>query len=171
MIRDGLLGMENVRWIIMKNYLYLMIVAVLLAGCNVKEGEAVAAGESKVEWFTDFDAAQKVAAKGGRPILIDFSGSDWCGWCIRLDKEIFSKPEFKKYADENLVLFLADFPNRKKQSDKVKKQNQKLSEKYRVKGFPTVILIDSKGKLIARTGYRAGGAEEYVKHLKKLLKK
>jgi protein disulfide-isomerase len=158
--------------IIMKNYLYLMIVAVLLVGgMESFLGEAVAAEESKVEWLTDFNAAKKSAAKEKRPILIDFSGSDWCVWCIRLDKEVFSKPEFKKYADENLVLFLADFPSRKKQSDKVKKQNKKLSEKYGVKGFPTLILIDSKGKLIARTGYRKGGSEKYVEHLKELLKK
>ena len=97
-------------------------------------------------------------------------GSDWCGWCIKLDKEVFSKEEFKKYASENVVLFLADFPSRKKQAPEVKKQNEALSRGYGVKGFPTVLLLSAEGKVLARTGYRKGGAGAYVKHLKGLVK-
>ena len=122
-------------------------------------------------WLTDFEAARKEAAKRNVPILADFSGSDWCGWCIRLDREVFSKPAFKKFAKEKLVLFLADFPSRKEQPPALKAQNEKLATRYKIEGFPTVLLLDATGKELARTGYQAGGAEAYVKHLAKLIPK
>ncbi len=127
----------------------------------------VFAGEG---WPTDFEAAKKEAAEKGLPILADFSGSDWCGWCIRLDNEVFSQPEFKAYAKENVVLFLADFPNSTPQSAEIKTQNEKLSTKYGVRGFPTVLLLNADGSVINKTGYQAGGAAAYVEHIKELLK-
>ena len=121
-------------------------------------------------WLTDFEEAKKQAGEKNLPILADFSGSDWCGWCIKLDKEVFSKEEFKAYAKDNLVLFLADFPNRTKLPDDVKAQNEKLSKEYGIRGFPTVLLLDADGKVLERTGYQRGGPEAYVEHIKKLLK-
>jgi protein disulfide-isomerase len=120
-------------------------------------------------WGTDFAKAKALSAKNNLPILIDFTGSDWCGWCIKLDKEVFSKKEFKAYAAKNLNLFMADFPNSKKQSAAEKKQNKELAEKYGIKGYPTILLVDKKGTELARTGYKAGGPEAYVKHLQDLL--
>ncbi len=121
-------------------------------------------------WLTDFEAAKKLAAEKGLPILADFSGSDWCGWCVRLDKEVFSQPEFKAYANDNLVLFLADFPNRTPQSDELKAQNEMLYRQYGIRGFPTVLLLNADGSVINKTGYQAGGAAAYVEHIKELLK-
>lgn len=120
-------------------------------------------------WLDDFEAAKKLAAEKGVPILVNFSGSDWCGWCIRLDREVFGEAEFKKYAAENLVLFIADFPRRKELPEKVAKQNRELAEKIGIMGFPTVLLMDAEGKEIARTGYQPGGPAAYVTHLKELL--
>ena len=122
-------------------------------------------------WPSDFEKAKKEAAERKVPILVDFSGSDWCGWCIKLDKEVFSKAEFKEYAKENFVLFMADFPRKTELPEEIAKQNKKLASQYEVKGFPTVLILDAKGKVLARTGYKAGGPEAYVKHLKELLKK
>jgi len=122
------------------------------------------------DWLTDFESARREAAARNVPILADFSGSDWCGWCIRLDKEVFSQPEFKAYAEKNLVLFLADFPSRKPQSDAVKQQNRELAERYGIRGYPTILLLDSAGNVLKRTGYQSGGAGAYVEHLKSLLK-
>lgn len=147
----------------MKN---VKLVALIAAALSLSA--AAMAGEG---WITDFEAAKKEAAEKKRPILVDFSGSDWCGWCIKLDSEVFSKKEFKDYASQNLVLFLADFPRNNKQTDAVKKQNDELAKKYKVEGFPTVLLLDSEGQVLTKTGYRAGGAEKYVEHLKELLKK
>ena len=117
-------------------------------------------------WMTDMSAAMKLSAKTGKPILADFSGSDWCGWCVKLDNEVFSKKIFKDFAKKNLILVLLDFPRRKALSAKLKKQNRALMNKYGVRGFPTVLLLDSKGKVIVKTGYRRGGPQAYVKFLK-----
>lgn len=122
------------------------------------------------KWDDDFAKAKAEAAEKGRPILMDFTGSDWCKWCILLDKEVFSKTEFKKYARANLVLFVADFPRGKKPSKKIAAQNNELAKTYAVQGYPTILLVDAEGTVIARTGYKEGGAEAYVKHLQELLK-
>jgi len=135
--------------------------AVLAAAAAARAGEG---------WGTDFEAAKKEAAEKQRPILVDFSGSDWCGWCKKLDKEVFSTPEFQEYAKESLVLLLVDFPMRKEQPKEVAEQNKRLQEKYGIEGYPTVLLLDSTGKELARTGYRRGGGAAYVEHLKELLK-
>ena len=121
------------------------------------------------EWLTDFAKAKDEAAQSKRLILADFSGSDWCGWCVRLDKEVFSKAEFNDFAKDNLILFLADFPRGKDLDPAIKKQNDELALKYGIRGFPTVLLLDAEGKVIAQTGYKAGGAAAYVKHLKELM--
>jgi len=126
----------------------------------------VLAGESA--WLDDFEAAKQAALKEGKIILANFSGSDWCGWCIKLDKEVLSKKEFADFAAEKLVLFNADFPDDRELPEKTTEQNKALAVKYNVKGFPTVLLLDAKGGEIARTGYRAGGAAAYIEHLKTL---
>ena len=131
---------------------------------------SMAKKSGEVEWLTDFEKAKEMAAEKNRPILADFSGSDWCGWCIKLKKEVFSKKEFKEFAEKELVLLLVDFPRNKEQSAEVKKQNKRLAQKYGIRGFPTILLLDSDGKVIERTGYKRGGAEKYVEHLKDLLK-
>ena len=120
-------------------------------------------------WATDFEAVQKIANEKELPILADFSGSDWCGWCVKLDKEVFSQDAFKAYAKDNVVLFLADFPHKTPQADDIKKQNKALSQKYGIRGFPTVLLLNADGTVISQTGYQRGGPEKYVEHLKSLL--
>jgi len=122
-------------------------------------------------WSTDFEAAKTAAAKENKPILADFTGSDWCIWCKRLDSEVFSKEAFKTFARANLVLFVADFPSKKQLDKATADQNKGLAEKYGVKGFPTVLLLDAEGKVLAQTGYKPGGAEAYVEHLKGLVPK
>ncbi len=138
---------------------------VLLAAVSISVGAFASEG-----WETDFEKAKVQAKAENKHILIDFSGSDWCGWCIKLDKEVFSKKAFKEYAEKNLVLVLADFPRDKsEQSKELQKQNDKLAKKFGVRGFPTVYILDSDGKSIAKTGYQAGGPEAYVSHVEKLI--
>jgi len=146
-----------------KQFLSVVIVCLAVMGCQ----NGISADAS---WLTDFEEAKKLAADKNIPILADFSGSDWCGWCIKLDQEVFSKNEFKKYAESNLVLFLADFPAGKKLPDEVAEQNKSLAQKYGIRGYPTVLLLNKDGKVLARTGYQAGGPEAYVKHIKNLVK-
>ena len=123
-------------------------------------------------WLTDFEAAKKQAKEENKPILINFTGTDWCGWCIKIEKEIFSKDDFKAYAKENLILMEVDFPEKKKQTDEVKAQNKKLDKEFKIEGYPTIFLIDAEGKKLSEDiGYREGGAQAYVDHLKELLAK
>ena len=123
------------------------------------------------EWETDFAKASEQAKKESKHMLLDFSGSDWCGWCVKLDKEVFKKSEFKEYAKQNLVLVLLDFPHSKPQSKKLKDQNKELAPKYGVNGFPSVIVLSPEGELIGKTGYQPGGPEKYVEHLKAMIGK
>jgi protein disulfide-isomerase len=125
-----------------------------------------AAGDA---WMTDFEAAQAKASAEQKPMLLDFTGSDWCGWCIKLDKEVFSRDAFRDYAADALVLVELDFPRGKPQTDEVKAQNEALAEKYGIRGFPTIVLLSPEGELIDKTGYQRGGAAAYVEHIKGIL--
>jgi thioredoxin-related protein len=123
------------------------------------------------KWETDFDLAKKRAKDENKSILVDFTGSDWCGWCIRLKKEVFDQPSFQEYAKKNLIMVELDFPKKTPLEEKLKEQNEKLQEEYKIQGFPTIILLNSKGREVARTGYQEGGPDKYVEHVKGLLKK
>jgi thioredoxin-related protein len=141
-----------------------LLVGVLFASL----GLGALAGLARAEegpWLTDFAAAKAKAKAEKKLLLVDFTGSDWCGWCKRLVSEVFSKEEFKKEAPLKFVLVEVDFPNAKKQSDEVKKQNAELQKRYKVRGYPTIILMDADGQVIAQTGYRQGGPNSYMKHL------
>ena len=117
-------------------------------------------------WLDDYDAALKKAAAENKHVVIDFSGSDWCGWCKRLDKEVFATDEFRKGAAEKYVLLMVDSPSDKSLlTPEAAKNNPKLVEKFNVNGFPTVVVLDSKGEEVMRTGYQAGGPEKYLKML------
>lgn len=144
--------------------LFLLALIVFAANTN----RAVAA-EGSANWLTDFEAAKELAASEGKPMLLDFTGSDWCIWCIRLKDEVFNRQAFTDYAEADLVLVELDFPKKKEQSDELKAQNAALAKEYGVRGFPTIILLSPEGDLIGKTGYRKGGAEAYVDHLKELL--
>jgi thioredoxin-related protein len=111
------------------------------------------AGAEELQWLTDLPKAQAQAKKENKLVMLDFTGSDWCGWCIKLNKDVFSKPEFSKYAKENLVLVEVDFPRRKELSDDLKKANQALQEKYKIEGYPTIIVLDGEGKNVGKLGY------------------
>jgi len=117
---------------------------------------ATCAAAFAADWETDYAKALVMAKSQNKHVLLDFTGSDWCGPCIELKKRVFSRADFSAYADKNLVLVEIDYPQRKKQSDELKKQNEKLSKQYGIdeKGFPTVVLLDPAGKVIREfTGY------------------
>jgi thioredoxin-related protein len=114
-------------------------------------------------WNDNYQLALDTAAKENKKVLLDFTGSDWCSWCMKLKKETFDQSDFKDYADKNLVLVEVDFPQGKTLSPEVKKQNDSLQEKYKIDGFPTLVLLDSKGKLIKQnTGYLPGGPKAFI---------
>lgn len=121
-------------------------------------------------WTADFEAAKKQAASEKKDILIDFTGSDWCGWCIKLDKEVFQENAFKTGVKDKLVLVELDFPKDKsKLSEETQKQNESIRDAFKIEGFPTIMLCDASGKPYAKTGYQQGGPEKYVAHLDELI--
>ena len=146
--------------------------SLLILICVLFSSLFLIANEKRIDevWTDDFQQALKMSEETNKPIFINFTGSDWCGWCIRLHDEVFEKDEFLKFAQENLILFKADFPKNIKQSDDLKLQNGNLQKKYGIKGFPTIVIIDNKEKVLATTGYRQGGAKLYVEHIIDLLK-
>ena len=128
---------------------------------------STAAGD---EWMTDFEAAKQKAAAENKDLLVNFTGSDWCSWCIKLVDEVFKHDAFKKGVADNFVLVELDFPQDKSKLDEsTQKQNEMLQEKYSIQGFPTILLLDDQGRPYAQTGYQAGGPEKYLVHLDKLL--
>jgi protein disulfide-isomerase len=122
------------------------------------------------EWTTDFPKALKTAKKERKLILANFTGSDWCGWCIKLEGEVFSKAAFKKWAKSNVILVKIDSP-RKKIAAKLKKQNDDLVKKYQVSGFPTILFIDSDGKVVGKSGYIKGGPSAWTQNADNIIKK
>ena len=115
------------------------------------------------EWKTDFPAAKTQAQKENKVLLLDFTGSDWCGWCIKMKKETLDEKAFKDYAEKNLVLVEVDFPERKAQAAALKKANEALQKQYNVEGFPTFLLLDANGKEIGRQGgYLKGGPAAFI---------
>lgn len=119
-------------------------------------------------WLTDLPKAQAQAKAEGKFVLLNFTGSDWCGWCIKLRKEVFLKPEFEDYAKTNLVLVEIDFPKRKPQPAPLQKANQELAQQFEVQGYPTLIVLDSQGKKLGRVSYASGGAKAFLAELAKL---
>jgi protein disulfide-isomerase len=105
---------------------------------------------AKPGWTENFAEAQTQAASQKKHVLLDFTGSDWCGWCIKLDKEVFAKPEFKELGEKSLVLVELDFPKAKPQTPAVKAQNEGLGRKFKVNGYPTLVLLDASGKEVKR---------------------
>lgn len=123
---------------------------------------------AEATWLTDYPAAVKQAVAEKKPLLLDFTGSDWCGWCIKLDKEVFSQKTFVDYAAKNLVLVKLDFPSNKPQSEGEKKQNEALAKKYDIQGFPTIVVLDSNEKKLGQLGYQRGGPEKWIQSLEKI---
>ncbi len=129
------------------------------------------AGNARAEegWLTDMNAAKETAAKEGKDLLIDFTGSDWCVWCKRLEAEVFGTDEFKAKVHDDFVLVRLDFPNDQTLiSADEKTQNEALANEWHVTGFPTVVLADATGRPFARTGYEKGGPTSYLALLTKL---
>ena len=123
-------------------------------------------GAVEPKWLNHLPDALSQAKDQKRWVLMNFTGSDYCVWCQRFQKDVLSRPEFKAYAEQHLVLVEVDFPERKKQSVELKKANEALQEKYAVAGFPTFVLLNSDGREVGRqVGYLRGGPEAFLKKL------
>lgn len=131
----------------------------------------------KEGWIVSLDEAYEISQKTGKPIMANFTGSDWCGWCKRLDAAVFSKPEFKKWADNNIVLLELDFPRRKTIPDHIRQQNHELQNAFQVRGYPTVQVFNLTKNLqtdqfnieaLGKTGYVAS-VDEFINNIEAMI--
>lgn len=136
----------------------------------------VNAQEGGLTWHTNIDKAMEISKKEKKPLMLFFTGSDWCGWCIRLQKEVFFKKEFVKWAKDNVVLVELDFPRKKQLEPALQQQNYSLQNAFQVQGYPTVWFVNSdvkEGKTnftqLGSTGYVAGGPEAWISGANQIL--
>jgi protein disulfide-isomerase len=140
----------------MKKILIAMLAAAVFWQVNAAEST----------WLTDLPKAEAQAKTENKIVLLDFTGSDWCGWCIKFRKEVLDTPEFQAYADKNVVLVELDYPRKKIQSEDLKTANKALKDQYKIEGFPTLIVLDKDGKEIGRqVGYAEGGPKAFIAKL------
>ena len=140
----------------MKKILIAVLAATVLWQVNAAEST----------WLTDLPKAQAQAKAENKIVLMDFTGSDWCHWCIKFKKEVLDTAEFQAYAAKNVVLVELDYPNKKVQSADLKKANAALEHQYKVDGYPTLVVLDKDGKEIGRqVGFSEGGPKAFIAKL------
>lgn len=139
---------------------------VVVTAAESSGGEAQPAPMASL-WSADYETAMRRAVQEKKPVLLDFTGSDWCIWCKRLDAEVFSQKPFVDYARDHLILVTIDFPRHKPQTDAEKRRNDELSKRFDVDVYPTVILLSPNGRVLGLTGYMEGGAKTFVRELKR----
>ena len=131
-------------------------------------------------WLVDLNDAYTISKKTGKPIMANFTGSDWCGWCMKLKSEVFDKPEFKKWADKNVVLIELDYPRKKQLPEEITQQNTGLQQAFQVTGYPTIWVFNLdkdtktnqyKIEALGKTGYVAGGPANFIQGVEEIIKK
>ncbi len=134
--------------------------------------------QENLTWHTDMKKAIEISNKEKKPLFLFFTGSDWCGWCIKLQKEVFKTPEFTAWAKNNVVLVDLDFPRRTPQADEIKQQNAQLQQVFNIQGFPTVWFVkpaNKDGKVnfepLGSSGYLAGGPTVWIDNAKQFTSK
>ena len=141
----------------MKKFLITLLAATLFWQVNAAD-----------TWLTDLPKAQEQAKAENKIVLMDFTGSDWCPWCIKFKKEVLDNQKFLDYAATNVVLVEVDFPHKKEQSADLKKANAALNDKFKVEGYPTLVVLDKDGNEIGRQeGYESGGPKAFIAKLEK----
>lgn len=121
----------------------------------------IAVNAQELKWYTNVNDAMKVSQKTKKPLFLFFTGSDWCGWCMRLQKEVFKTPEFTKWAEKNVILVELDFP-RKAQDEATKQQNAQLAATFGIKGYPTVWFADAEKTKDGKVNFKALGSSGYI---------
>ncbi len=152
----------------MKKISYSVILILMMMAGSVFAGRESCCKNvvSSARWVTSFQQAKQLSAQKGLPIFAVFTGSDWCPYCIKLRQEVFSKPEFQNFVKDKFILLKIDFPKNKCLSAETLQQNRTLAKRYEVKMLPEVMILDSKGNFILKSGYRKGGCKTYIAFLK-----
>lgn len=157
--------------------LILVLILIVCGGCGEQRVEKKAERKkpplfkSTNQWLESHPEAVAQSQSTGKPILAFFTGSDWCKYCGLLDHQVLSSPVFSKWAKENVILLKLDFPREQKLSEELESQNKALMARYRVTGFPTVIVMNAEGEPLAQAGYEPVSAEEWIQSLEQQLGK
>jgi len=122
-----------------------------------------------IRWYTNFQQAANDARQSQKPMLLFFTGSDWCGWCKKIQQEVFSNSDFARSVGGDFIFVEIDFPMNKQLPPDLAQQNAQLKRQFGITGYPTVIILDSQQNIIAETGYRAGGGRAYADYLKQFV--
>jgi protein disulfide-isomerase len=140
-----------------------------IAKATLSESDAkrLVAAETKTSafrWTNDYGQALEQASSENKVVMALFTGSDWCTYCTKLEKEVFAKPEFNDWANQQFVPLMVDFPRNKKLAQDIEIQNEQLKEKYAkyIGGYPTVLFIDPAGQVVGKMGYARGGAQDWI---------
>ena len=157
----------------------VLLLFLTLGALTVRAQAKAEAKAPELEWHTDIAKAATLSEKSKKPLLLFFTGSDWCGWCMKLQREVLKTPEFTKWAKDNVILVELDFPKNTAQSDALKQQNAQIHQFFQVRGYPTIVFANSTktadGKItfeaLGSTGYVAGGPATWVDHANKIIKK
>lgn len=145
---------------------FLLFFFALASNLNL---DASSQGNQGIQWQTNYENALNQAKASGQPIILFFTGSDWCGWCNRLEEEVFDTAEFANLSGNKFIFLKIDYPLYTALSPQITAQNKQLKKRYDIKSFPTLVIIDPQEQQIGTTGYRAGGARQYATHLDKLI--
>lgn len=136
-----------------KNIFLLFFVCALLFSPFVFAEDPDLESAKVGKWTMDLKAAWKLAKQKNIPVLLNFTGSDWCYWCKLMDKGVFAKKEWHKYARKNIILVTIDFPrNANIVPKKYIQRNQDLKKKYKIRGYPTYLLLTPQQKVIGKLG-------------------
>lgn len=148
-----------------------ILTTLLILVSNLYFSQNLISDPDRAYWHTNYDSATIVAISESKPLMVLFTGSDWCGWCIRLQKEVFSDTNFVNWS-KNVVLVEIDFPREKYQSDELKRQNQNLQNLWNIQGYPTVLFIkvvDGEYQLIGKSGYMPGGSKNWINNANEII--
>lgn len=108
---------------------------------------------AELSWQTNFAQASQQAQSSGKPIVMLFTGTDWCYWCKRLERDILQNPEFVNAVNDKFIFVFLDFPRGSPQNPTLSAQNEQLANKFNVNSFPTIIILDSKGQFLSKPTY------------------
>jgi Thioredoxin-related protein len=152
----------------MKRLFFLALLS--FGGFNLAGGTLVnpleASSQGSLSWKRDYKAALAEAESTGKPLFLFFTGSDWCSWCKKLESEVFQRPEFAQALSDKFIFVELDFP-RGSAANSFKAQNDELQKKFKVTGFPTIVIVSSKGALLGTMGYKAGGPKVFIEALER----
>ena len=136
---------------------------------SLPEKPVISTTSSDATWFESWEKASAASRESHKPILADFTGSDWCGWCKKLDKEVFETSIFKQWAQQNVVLLKLDFLRKTPQVPTLKKQNEELAKKYSITGYPTILMLDADGRELGRkSGFPEKSPQQWIEVVSKL---